>query len=187
MPMSDKVKFIPFHAINEFMTEQYQLEVLLAVFVNLDKVPADYRRTIQDYVRKEVRVPGFRNANQAPPAMQAKSSIRVFERRPEFVAAVLAGWAEMQPEFCNSVYEFLLERGWKLLPLDANRTKLPGFLTRWSNAEGFETLTAAYREQYPEWQGADNDISLMVVWLSGRLPVELVDTSTEPLETELED
>jgi hypothetical protein len=56
---------------------------------------------------------------------------------------------------------------------------LPGFLTTWPRAEEFEVLVKAFREQHPDTPASDDDISLMVAWLSGRLPLDLVDAAFE--------
>ncbi len=177
-----KAKFLPFHAINEFMTEAFRLEVIHLVLSNLDKIPQDSRRVITDFIRREVRVNGFRNAIMAPHGFQAKASITVFEKRPDFVAAIIQSWCSLKSDLAGNVHALLTERGWTLLPVDANRTRLPGFLTRWAKSEEFEILDEAYRKAHPDFEGSDDDINLAVVWLSGRLPVDMVDITVEPLE-----
>jgi hypothetical protein len=70
------------------------------------------------------------------------------------------------------VYDLLVARGWELLPPEADRTVLPGFLTKWPKGETFEVLNEVFLKMYPGTQASDDDISLMVVWLSGRLPYQ---------------
>jgi hypothetical protein len=64
---------------------------------------------------------------------------------------------------------------WGILPLEADRTKLPGFLIYWPKGETFEVLYQSFSEKYPEAQVSLDEASLMAVWLSLRLPVNLVD------------
>lgn len=172
----DQVKFIPFHAINDMMLSEYRLQVLQLVLSKLDELPADKKIGIQTSVRRYAQVQGFRNAALAPAPLKAKGSVKVFEQNPGFVAQILSAWARLQPEFAQRVFSLLEKREWKLLPLETEREKLPGFLTRWRKSEDFDVLHAAYREGNPQETASDDDISLMVIWLSGRLPVDLVET-----------
>jgi hypothetical protein len=66
-----------------------------------------------------------------------------------------------------------------VLPVEAYRTKLPGFLNRWPKAEQFDVLDEAFRAAHPETASSKDDISLMVVWISTRLPYELVEQPDE--------
>jgi hypothetical protein len=178
--MSDKqTQFFHFHTINEFMLPEYRQQVLTQVLSNLDSLPADLRSHLSTQIRQLVKVPGFRNSSQAPVAVKVRGAIQAFERSPQFAANVLSGWSELNPDLRQQVFDFLTARGWKLLPVDADRTKLPGFLTRWPKAEQFDVLDEAFRVQHPNTTSSKDDISLMVVWLSSRLPYELVDQPDE--------
>jgi hypothetical protein len=68
------------------------------------------------------------------------------------------------------VYDLLVEKGWEILPAEANRAKLPGFMTIWPKGQDFEALNQAFHQKYPAVETSSDDISLMVVWVSGRLP-----------------
>jgi len=59
-----------------------------------------------------------------------------------------------------------------VLPIEAERAKLPGFMTRWPKDEDFDILYEAYTGRYPESEANSDDVSLMVVWIGGRLPFE---------------
>jgi hypothetical protein len=135
-------------------------------------LPENYRVAIDQHTKRVVRVPGFRNSLKAPAQLKARPMAEAFEKNPELVAVVLAAWAEVQTELRTMVYDLLVARGWELLPAEADRTVLPGFLTKWPKGETFEVLNEAFREMYPGTEASDNDVSLMVVWLSGRLPYQ---------------
>jgi len=169
--MNDKkIPFLPFHAINEFMLDDYRQQVIASVLASRESLPADASRHLASLIKKHVAVPGFRNANKAPAGMQRKPAIKAFQKSPQFVAGILAAWAELHPELRQQTYDLLTARGWELLPPDADRTRLPGFMTVWPAGEHFETLVTAFREAYPDSAAGDDDISLMTVWLGGRLP-----------------
>ena len=174
--MNEKAQFIPFNAINEFMLTDFRRSVISETLSKLDEASEGKQRAIRELIRRTVKVQGFRNSAQAPLQMKVKGAISTFEKSPEFVKNVLQAWSEVNKDTCGQVHAFLTERNWKVLPVDADRSLLPGFLTRWPEAEQFEVLVKAYREKYPDSNATDNEISLMIVWIAGRLPVELVET-----------
>jgi hypothetical protein len=174
-----QARFLPFHAINEFMRPDFRADVIRSVMLALPSLPEALRTQIDKITRRVVKVPGFRNSAKAPAALRVKPTAEAFEKNAGLVAAILSAWNEAHPELRGQVYELLTERGWEILPADADRTKLPGFLTRWPKGEDFETLTNAYAERFPGSETSSDDVSLMVVWLSGRLPYELVGDDEE--------
>jgi hypothetical protein len=170
----EKAQFLPFHAINEFMRPDFRLEVVRSALYALPNLPEDFRPPIDRLTRKVVQVPGFRNSVKAPTALKVKPTAEAFEKSSDLVAAVLSAWAEAHPELRQQVYDLLVSRDWKVLPPEADRTKIPGFLTRWPKGEDFDVLNNAYAEKYPGSQTSNDQVSLMVVWISSRLPYQLV-------------
>jgi hypothetical protein len=198
--MSDsKLEFLPFHAINEFMRNDYRNSVIRAVLNALPTLPANRRETIDRLTRKYVKVPGFRNSEKAPTLIKLLPMAKAFEKNSDLVAEVIAAWAENQVELRQQIYDLLKERGWQLLPadlkleglsldllkewgilpLEVDRTRLPGFYTHWPKNENFETLYQAFTDKYPEVDQSIDNVSLMVVWLSLRLPVHVEGAEAE--------
>lgn len=169
----EQIAFLPFHAINDFMNGGFRQSVIRLVLTRQGELSNERRLPIERLTRQAVQVPGFRNSAKAPAAVKVKPMAEAFEKNPELVAAVLSAWAELNPGLRQEVHTLLTERGWEILPPEADRSVLPGFLPSWPKDEDFEALNAAYREKYPDSQAADDDISLMCVWLSGRLPYHL--------------
>ncbi len=165
-----RVAFLPFHAVDAFMETDYRAQVLRAAFQAQRSLPAAAGRNLAALTKKYVWVPGFRDARKAPVNLRLRPAAKAFEKHADFAAAVLAAWAEAHAELRAQVHALLTTRGWEILPPEADRAKLPGFLPSWPRDENFETLTAAFREQYPESEASDDDISLMSVWIAGRLP-----------------
>jgi hypothetical protein len=172
--MDDKqAEFFPYHAINEYMLNDYRLQVIQTVFSQFDRLPGQRRSQINGLIKRHVQVPGFRNSAQAPAGVKARSSVTVFERNPDFAAQVLQGWSELNPDLRQKVYDFLKAREWEILPADADRTKLPGFLTHWPEGQDYDVLGEAFSEMYPGFSPEQNDLRLMIVWLAGRLPYDM--------------
>lgn len=171
--MDDKKKqFLPFHAINEFMRHDFRVKVVRNTLNALPSLPDELRTPINRLTRVIVKVPGFRNSTKAPASVRVKPTSEAFEKNPELVAAILAAWAETNPQLRQQVYDLLVARDWHVLPPQADRTRLPGFITKWPKDENFEAVNAAFTEMYPQVQADSDDVSLMVVWLSTRLPYE---------------
>ncbi|MFQ5615863.1 MAG: hypothetical protein ACE5GO_05320, partial [Anaerolineales bacterium] len=132
MTEKDKeVAFLPFHVVNEFMRNDYRLNVVRTATFALPKLPKNLRSAVDRQTRRYAKVPGFRNSAKAPPALKARHLVGAFGKSPDLVAAVLAAWAETKPELRQQVYDLLEAREWEILPIEADRTKLPGFLTTW--------------------------------------------------------
>ena len=178
--MSEKrTQFIPFNAVNEFLLPEYRLKILQQAFSELNNLPEGRRNAISRLVKKLVTVAGFRNSALAPAPVKARAAVSTFEKSAEFSGQIMGAWYELHPELAQKVYDLLKARNWELLPLDADRSKLPGFLTRWPQAETFEVLDDAYAAQYPADGEHEYDINMMIAWLSGRLPVDMVEKVDE--------
>ncbi len=170
MDHNEYTEFVPFNAINEFMRDDFRLEVIRLTLSKLSGLPEENQKSINILTRKLVQVSGFRNSIKAPISLRVKASVDAFQKSPEFVAAILSGWAEFNADLRDPVYELLVEREWEILPVDADRTKLPGFFITWPEGENFETLFNVFNEIHPGLSINSDDLSLMVVWLSMCLP-----------------
>jgi hypothetical protein len=163
-------QFLPFHAVNQFMRDDYRLEVIKSVLIALPSLPEEQQASIERLTKKIVRVPGFRNSAKAPVSIRAKPTADAYEKSPQLVVAILSAWAAIHPELRQMVYDLLISRGWEILPIEAERAKLPGFIPTWPKGEDFDTLNNAFVEAFPNAQIENDNVSLMVVWLSVRLP-----------------
>jgi hypothetical protein len=183
MENQETVEFLPYNAINQFMLNDYRHNVLHKVLGGLDQLPPSQKSALLGSIRRLFSVPGFRNPAMAPLAIKVRGAVGPFEKNSVFTGQVLAGWGELNSDLMQQVYHMLLDRKWEVLPLDADRTKIPGFLTRWPKGETYEVLNTAFTEKYPESAAAEDDVRLMVIWVSGRLPYDMVETDPEEENT----
>ena len=167
-----RMQFLPFHAINEFMRNDYRVSVVRTTLHAMSELSGNLRSPIDRLTRKAVKVPGFRNSAKAPISVRVKPTAEAFEKNPQVVTAILSAWSEIHSELRQKVYDLLDERNWEVLPPEADRTKLPGFMTVWPKDENFDVLGTAFNEKYPEAQTSSDDISLMIVWVGMRLPYQ---------------
>lgn len=187
------IQFIPFNAINEFMRNDYRTTVIRTVLTAAPELPENLRKPIIQAVKKHVKVPGFRNAEKAPAAIKAIAMGKAFEKNADVVINVIAAWAEIHAELHQQVSALLDAHGWKefpteisleslsaekikewgILPPNVDRTRLPGFVTTWPKDNDFETLYNAFVEMYPNVEESIDNVSLMVVWISMRLPIDI--------------
>lgn len=183
-----KQEYLPFHAINEFMRDDYRLVVVRAALHAVAELPPEFRMAIEKQTKRIVKVPGFRNSTLAPVGLRIAPTASAFEKSPELVGAILAAWAEAQSGLRQQVFDLLTERGWQLLPIEVNRAKLPGLLIHWPKGEDFKAICNAYTEKYPQSSVSSDDVSLMTVWLGDRLPytVEGEEDGSESVANDLE-
>jgi hypothetical protein len=179
MMAENEAAMIPFHALNEFMRPDFRMSVVRSTLNALPELPDEFRNAIDKLVKKTVRIPDFRNSGKAPNALKAGPLTQTFEKNPNMVVAILSAWAELHAPLRQQIYDMLAGRGWDLIPLQAQRKKLPGFFTTWPKTESFETLTQAFAEMYPESEYDSDQVSLMIVWVSTRLPYQMVDEPTQ--------
>ncbi|MCC6147582.1 MAG: hypothetical protein IT308_08455 [Anaerolineaceae bacterium] len=167
---NDQVVFAPFHTLNEFMLPEYREAVLRTVLIRMPELSGAGKSQLNRVIKKNIVIPGFRNSSLAPMPLKIKGAVKAFSKNPEFTAQFLSAWTELNPELAERVYEILKERGWEILPIEADRTRLPGFLIEWPEGESYDTLGQVFSEKWPDAADPVDDIRLMIVWLSGRLP-----------------
>ena len=166
------LEFIPFHAINEFMRSDYRMSLLRSTLLALPNLSPKTQGSINKLTKKHVKVPGFRNSAKAPASVKAVAMVKPFEKQPKLVAEMISAWAELNHELRQQTFDILNGFEWKLLPLAANRARLPGFLTQWPEEEDYDIIYETFTKANAESEYGIDDVSLMAVWISMRLPVE---------------
>lgn len=174
MLMDEKIEYLPFNAINEFMLPEYQKSILKLVFSNFESLPNYRQKSINANIKKFVQIQGFRDSSHAPQNLKTRMALPAFEKNAKFTAEILAGWFELNTELGQQVSKILIDRGWIVLPMEADRSKLPGFMVKWPADDTFDVLSEEFAKIYPDNPFTKDDISLMIVWISNRLPFDMV-------------
>lgn len=178
MTDNKKAQYLPFHAINEFMRDDFRVAILQEVLNSYDKVEKERTLRINRLIAKGVQIPGFRNSSLAPLGVKVRQSTTLFESSPEFAALIVDCWSQLHQQLKNAIWQLLEEKNWKPLPMEIDRTILPGFTTNWPKEDKFELFVQAIHEKIPDLAENDDNISLMVVWMSNKLPYGLYDETT---------
>lgn len=189
--MNEELRFLPFHAINEFMRDDFRLLVIQTVLSNTSSLDDKQRNQLSKLINKHVKIPGFRNPAKAPTTIKLIPVVKAFEKTPDLVAQILSLWAECHTSLRDEVYELLKSRDWsfiqesfeikdlladwRILPFNTDRRKLPGFYPIWPKGENFEVLYDNYTNMFPDSEFDIDSVSLMVVWLTMRLPYQVED------------
>ncbi|MFZ2096898.1 MAG: hypothetical protein WAV05_09690 [Anaerolineales bacterium] len=193
--MAEKTEFLPFHAINEFMRPDFRLNVIRETLTSQSFMDEACMKDLNQQIKKRVTIPGFRNSDKAPALVKVLPTSKAFENHPELVAAVLTCWAENHSELRKQVYDLLASRNWPIFtgsesmdvasltidmikewpifPIEVNRSKLPGFFIHWLKGEEFDVLYNDFTKLYPNSDASIDKVSLMVVWLTMRLPYQV--------------
>jgi hypothetical protein len=174
---NSKMEFIPFNAINEFMRADYRMILLRNTLNALPDLTPKTQASVNKLTKKHVKVPGFRNSAKAPASVKAVAMVKPFEKQPKLVGAILAAWSEANSDLRQQIFDLLSVLEWKILPPEADRTRLPGFLTQWPEEDDYEEIYQRYTDANPDSEYGIDDVSLMAVWLSLRLPVEKISKS----------
>jgi hypothetical protein len=197
----NNAEFLPFHAINEFMRPDFRLSLIRDTLNALPRLSEEHNNKINNLSRKLVKVPGFRNSEKAPALMRVIPTAKAFEKSAELAAAILAAWCDSNDVLRDQVYDLLKSRGWAcleqnqtvdfetlsadfliswpILPIHIDRTILPGFYIRWPEGDDYELLYSLFTHLYPDAQISIDQVSLMVVWLSLRLPYQMEEKNPE--------
>jgi hypothetical protein len=193
--MTEKTEFLPFHAINEFMRPDFRLNIIRDTLSSQQISDEPCLNNLNKQIKKSVKIPGFRNSDKAPALVKVLPTSKAFENNPDLVGALLYCWSEIHADLRTEVFNLLSSRNWPIfngtdlsgiaslstdfikewpiLPLEFDRAKLPGFYIHWPKGEDFEILYDNFAKLYPESDASKDKVSLMVVWITMRLPYEV--------------
>jgi hypothetical protein len=205
--MTEKTEFLPFHAINEYMRPDFRLNVIRETLSAQATLEQHLSNDLNQQLKKNVTVPGFRSSDKAPALVKVLPTSKAFEKNPDLVAVLISCWAEIQSKLREQAYSVLKERRWPLFPenedpaptasitetikewpvfpITMDRAKLPGFYIHWPKGEDFEALYKTFSELYSDSDASIDKVSLMMVWLSMRLPLEVDVDLDKPDEAKL--
>jgi len=205
--MPEQTEFLPFHAINEYMRPDFRLKVIRDTLTAQATLNERLSNELNHQVKKYVTVPGFRSGDKAPALVKVLPTSKAFANNPDLVAAILSCWAETPSNLREQAYAILVDRKWPIFleneekiptdlitevikewpvfPITMDRAKLPGFYIHWPKGEDFEVLYNAFAQLYPDSDASIDKVSLMVVWLSMRLPLQVDYDLVKPADAEI--
>ena len=161
---------LPLISLNVFLLPDFRREILTTVLDQKDNLSPEIKQEFRQAIKEFVKISGFRNPLAAPQALQVRAMESPFEKESRFVKAILSSWADINSDLQAKVQAVLHELGFEpnvqapLYPDPEN-----AFAVGWPEDLSFEKL-ADLVKQKTEIDASSNEISLMTVWLTGRLP-----------------
>jgi len=161
---------LPLISLNVFLLPDFRREILTTVLNQKDNLSPEIMQELRQAIKEFVKISGFRNPLAAPQALQVRAMESPFEKESRFVKAILSSWADINSDLQAKVQAVLPELGFEpndqapLYPDPEN-----AFAVGWPEDLSFEKL-ADLVKQKTETDASSNEISLMTVWLTGRLP-----------------
>jgi hypothetical protein len=167
--MSDHGHF-PYKSINVFIDHNYLQDILETILVEIKQLSKEEQIEFSRTFRQNVKVFGFRNPTQAPLPLQVKSYVEAFEEKEEIIPVSLTFWTKINHGLAQKVKLWLEKKGWDGLELERNFNESEGFLSDWPDELTLEKLISEFNKDHPDHKFNENDIILMVLWISGKLP-----------------
>ena len=161
---------LPLISLNVFLLPDFRREILTTVLDQKDNLSPEIKQEFRQAIKEFVKISGFRNPLAAPQALQVRAMESPFEKESRFVKAILSSWADINSDLQAKVQAVLPELGFEpndqapIYPDPEN-----AFAVGWPENLSFEKL-ADMVKQKTETDASSNEISLMTVWLTGRLP-----------------
>ncbi|MEA3326044.1 MAG: hypothetical protein U9R53_01850 [Chloroflexota bacterium] len=169
------IEYLPYKAINVFINHEYLEQLLESVLKGYNKLPKQKQIAFVKQFRQHVNVLGFRNAIRAPLSLQINAYISAFEEKNDVVPFTLSTWAELNPNLASEVENWLEAEGWNVLNRERDFIETEGFLANWPSKLTYDKLVKNFKKAKPNVKHNRDDLILMVLWISGKLPPELSD------------
>jgi hypothetical protein len=163
---------LPYKAINVFIDQEYLMKVADNILTKVKKLPKKDQIDFNQFMRKHINVLGFRDSSRAPLPLQVNALIKAFEEKDEVVPYMLSVWAKINKKFAKEVKSWLAEEGWKDLATTREFNEESGFIEDWPKKLTFDKLVKDYQKANPDAKFERDDLVLMVLWISGKLPPE---------------
>lgn len=163
---------VSFKAINVFIERNYLEDLLSRILQAKKNLPKDGQISFNNHFKKFVTVLGFRDPLRAPLQLQINAFASAFEDKEEVVPFTLSTWTKLNHDFAEQVRDWLDSEGWKNLSLDRSYDDSDGFISDWPKGLTFDKLNKKFKKANPDEEINQNDLILMVMWISGQLPPE---------------
>jgi hypothetical protein len=166
------IETVPFKAINVFINQDYLESVLKAVLTGYKKLPKQKQIEFTHFLRKYVTILGFRDPSRAPLPLQINALAKAFEEKDEVVPYVLSIWAKVNKKLAADVTAWLEENKFENLASEREYAEEAGFTPDFPEKMSFDKVEKDFAKANPDAKYERDDLILMVLWISGRLPKE---------------
>jgi len=163
---------LSFKIINVFIDRDYLESKIESIHQNIKQLPKNDQIAFNNQFRKYVKVLGFRNPLRAPITLQVKAHASAFEEKDEVVPFTLSTWTKLNQDFANQVKDWLDSLGWEDLALERSFESASGFINEWPKKLTLDKLVKQFKKDKPDLDFSQDDLILMVFWVSGQLPPE---------------
>lgn len=165
-------EYLPYKTINVFIERDHLQKILESILQNIKTLPKDDQISFGNFFREHVEIFGFRNPMRAPLPLQINAFVRAFEDKDEVIPFTLSTWTKINENFSKIVKEWLNSKGWKELRFEKKFDETEGFTRDWPENLTFENLKEEFNKVQKDLEYEDNDLMLMIMWISGKLPDE---------------
>lgn len=165
-------EILPYKTINVFIERDHLRNILEHIIKNINTLSKEDQISFGKSFREYVDILGFRNSMRAPLPLQVNAYVRAFEDMDEVIPYTLSTWTKIRKDFALKVKDWLDSEGWKALVLERNFDETEGFIRDWPESLTFEKMIKGFEKANPDYDFDENDLFLMVLWISGKLPDE---------------
>lgn len=165
-------EYLPYKTINVFINREYLDQVLENVLKNKEKLSKQNQIAFANQFKHHIKVLGFRNPLIAPLPLQVRAYASAFEEKDDVIPFTLSAWSQINAGFAGEVRSWLEKENWNVLPLERHFDETEGFINEWPKKLTFEKLIKNYKKDHPDDEINQDDLILMIVWISGQLPPE---------------
>ena len=159
----------PLSILNEAMTEEYRTTVVRRCLEHLGQVSPPTRRCLQAALRKQIKLPGFSDPNQALKSpkrhLLLSEVINASYRSDVLMGTLLRVWDESHPELHQAILAFLQDSG---DPPGEPVTIDTAFPRVWPQ-EHMLAVAATFVQAHTSF--VDDDAALMMCYVYGRAPI----------------
>jgi hypothetical protein len=166
----NEVEHLSFKTINVFVERGFLEETLKLILTNLKILSKEDQIEFSQIFKKYVTVLGFRNPKQAPLPLQVKAYATAFEEKEEVIPFTLSTWTKIKGDLANAVVKWLKSENWDDLTLVRNFDEDQGFKNDWPDDLSLDTVIKDFQKDHADMEVSKDDLALMILWVSGRLP-----------------
>lgn len=163
---------LPYKTINVFMEQDYLEEMVGDILTGVKNLDKAEQIAFSQFFKKNVKVLGFRDPTRAPITLQTRALASAFIANDDVIPETLSVWTRIHDADAQKVQTWLSDKGWTGLAVSRAFNESEGFLDDWPEDVTFDQLVDDYRKDHPKDDISRDDLILLILWISGKLPKE---------------